>query len=176
LDTLQRKKSAHHLGQQERILIENAFYYVSPPERPAIAPKERSSMEMYIRKLVYLDLNKRNYNKIIKSLRKLHWEDPATVNALVKICSKIWKVRYGNIFLMAILVIGLFRYHQDFGIRVVDGVLEDIRRGLEENDFRMNQRRVANAKYVGELYNYKMIDSPVVFDQLYTMLVHGHGE
>lgn len=133
-------------------------------------------MEIFIRKLIYLDLNKKNYNKIIKSLRKLHWEEPAVFNVMVKVCSKIWKVRYSNIFLMAILVVGLFRYHQEFGIRVVDGVLEDIRRGLETNDFRMNQRRVANAKYLGELYNYKMVDSPVIFDTLYLMLSFGYGE
>ncbi|KAF3904809.1 hypothetical protein ABW20_dc0104176 [Dactylellina cionopaga] len=174
LETLQRKKDAHHLSAQDRISIENAFYYVNPPERPSIAAKERSPSELYVRKLIYLDLNKKNYNKTIKSLRKLHWEDPNIVHMLVKVCTKIWKVRYSNVFLIAILVFGLFRYHQDFGIRVVDGVLENIRVGLEENDYRMNQRRIATIKYLGELYNYKMIDSPVIFDTLYLILSFGY--
>ncbi|KAF3908233.1 hypothetical protein AA313_de0203976 [Arthrobotrys entomopaga] len=174
LETLQRKKDAHHLGPQDRISIENAFYYVNPPERPSIVAKERSPSELYVRKLIYLDLNKKNYNKTIKSLRKLHWEDREIVHMLVKVCTKIWKVRYSNVFLIAILVFGLFRYHQDFGIRVVDGVLENIRLGLEENDYRMNQRRIATIKYLGELYNYKMIDSPVIFDTLYLILSFGY--
>jgi regulator of nonsense transcripts 2 len=75
LETLGRKKSATHLGQQERMIIENAMYYVDPPERPAIRQKERTPMELYIRKLLYLDMNKRNYTKILKSIRKLHWEE-----------------------------------------------------------------------------------------------------
>ncbi|KAK6537369.1 hypothetical protein TWF694_011561 [Orbilia ellipsospora] len=174
LETLQRKKDAHHLSPQDRISIENAFYYVNPPERPSIVAKERSPSELYVRKLIYLDLNKKNYNKTIKSLRKLHWEDREIVHMLVKVCTKIWKVRYSNVFLIAILVFGLFRYHQDFGIRVVDGVLENIRTGLEENDYRMNQRRIATIKYLGELYNYKMIDSPVIFDTLYLILSFGY--
>ncbi|KAK5243824.1 mRNA decay protein, partial [Exophiala xenobiotica] len=33
LETLNRKKSAQHLGSQERMLIENALYYVDPPQR-----------------------------------------------------------------------------------------------------------------------------------------------
>lgn len=33
-------------------------------------------MELFIRKLIYLDLTKRNYVKILKQLRKLHWELP----------------------------------------------------------------------------------------------------
>lgn len=75
LETLQRKKSVQHIGQAERMLIENAVYYVDPPERPAIQQKERTPMELFVRKLVYMDLNKRNYTKILKQIRRLHWEE-----------------------------------------------------------------------------------------------------
>lgn len=75
LETLQRKKAAQHLGQQERMLIENAMYYVNPPERAAIQQKEREPVELYVSRLVYLDMNKRTYSKVLKSLRKLHWEE-----------------------------------------------------------------------------------------------------
>ena len=76
LDTLQRKKAAQHLGQQERMIIENAMYYVNPPERAAIQQKERTPVDLFVRKLVYLDMNKRTYTKVLKSIRKLHWEEP----------------------------------------------------------------------------------------------------
>ena len=75
LETLQRKKTAQHLGQQERMLIENAMYYVNPPERAAIEQKERTPVQQYVWRLVYLDMNKRTYPKVLKSLRKLHWEE-----------------------------------------------------------------------------------------------------
>ena len=75
LETLQRKKTASHLGQQERMIIENAIYYVHPPERAAIQQKERSPVDMYVSQLVYLDMNKRTYTRVLKSLRKLHWEE-----------------------------------------------------------------------------------------------------
>lgn len=76
LETLQRKKAAQHLGQQERMIIENAMYYVNPPERAAIQQKERTPVDLFVRKLVYLDMNKRTYTKVLKSIRKLHWEEP----------------------------------------------------------------------------------------------------
>jgi len=75
LETLQRKKSVQHIGQSERMLIENAVYYVDPPERPAIQQKERTPMELFITKLIYGDLTKRNYSKILKQIRRLHWEE-----------------------------------------------------------------------------------------------------
>ena len=75
LETLQRKKAAQHLGQQERMLIDNAMYFVNPPERSAIQQKERTPVDLYVRKLIYLDMNKRTYTKVLKSIRKLHWEE-----------------------------------------------------------------------------------------------------
>ncbi|KDB23868.1 hypothetical protein H109_04250 [Trichophyton interdigitale MR816] len=174
LETLGRKKSAQHLGQQERMIIENAMYYVDPPQRPAIQQKERTPMELYIRKLIYLDMNKRNYTKILKAIRKLHWEEPEVVNILERIFSKPGKIKYGNIHLLAIIISALYRYHQSFVIGVIDNVLERITIGLENNDFKFNQSRISEVKYLGELYNYKMVDSPVIFDTLYRIVTYGH--
>ncbi|KAL9111801.1 MAG: hypothetical protein Q9227_003860 [Pyrenula ochraceoflavens] len=174
LETLERKKTAQHLGQQERMLIENAMYYVNPPQRSAIQQKEHTPTELFIRQMVYLDLSKRNYSKVLKTLRKLHWEEPEVVSVLVKVFSKPGKVKYSNIYLLATLISGLYRYHQDFVITVIDNLLEQITLGLEQNDFKYNQRRIAEARYLGELYNYKMIDSSVVFDTLYQVVVFGH--
>ena len=86
LETLQRKKAAQHLGQQERMLLENAIYYVNPPQRAAIQQKEKSPVHMYVSQLIYLDMNKRNYSKIVKSLRKLHWEEEEVGRAATPGC------------------------------------------------------------------------------------------
>lgn len=98
------------------------------------------------------------------------------VYTLEKIFSKPGKVKYSNIHLLAILAGALYRYHQDFVITVVDNVVEQITIGLEQNDFKFNQRRIAEVKYLGELYNYKMVDSPVIFDTLYRIVTFGHGK
>ncbi|KAF9895010.1 hypothetical protein FE257_004634 [Aspergillus nanangensis] len=174
LETLGRKKTVQHLSQQERMIIENAVYYVDPPPRPSIQQKERTPMESYIRRLIYLDMNKRNYTKILKTIRKLHWEEQEVVDILERVYSKPVKVKYGNIHLLAILVSALYRYHQDWVISVVDNILEQTTLGLEQNDFKFNQKRVAEVKYLGELYNYKMVDSPVIFDTLYRIVTYGH--
>ncbi|CCX34186.1 Similar to Nonsense-mediated mRNA decay protein 2; acc. no. O13824 [Pyronema omphalodes CBS 100304] len=175
LETLKKKKDGvHHLGPQERIAIENAFYYVNPPERPAITQKQRSVMELFVRKMIYLDLNKRNYIKTLKNLRKLDWSDPEIVAMLKKIFTKVWKVRFNNIHILAIIISALNRYHQDFAYGIIDEILEQITVGLEENNFKHNQRRIAQVKYLGELYTYKMVDSPVIFDALYRIITFGH--
>lgn len=93
---------------------------------------------------------------------------------LLKIFTKVWKVRFNNIHILAILVGALSKYHNEFSIAVVDDVLEQIEVGLEQNNFKHNQRRVALVKYLGELYNYKMVDSQVIFESLYRLTSFGH--
>ncbi|KAH8586848.1 armadillo-type protein [Bisporella sp. PMI_857] len=175
LETLKRKKSAKHIGQQERMLIENAVYYVDPPVRAAIQQKERTPVDLYIRKLIYSDMHNRNYPKIVKQIRRLHWEESEIVVLLEKVFSKPAKVKYGNIHLLATCIGAIYRYHQDWVTTVIDNVLESIILGLESNDFKLNQRRLAEVKYLGELYNYRMVDHPVIFDTMYRIMTFGHG-
>ncbi|KAH8680625.1 nonsense-mediated mRNA decay factor [Xylariales sp. PMI_506] len=175
LETLQRKKSVQHIGQQERMLIENAVYYVDPPERAAIQQKERTPTELFIRKLIYVDMTKRNYAKILKQIRRLHWEEPDVIVILAKVFSKPGKVKYGSIHILAILLSAIYRYHPEFVVTVIDTVVESVNVGLELNDFKFNQKRIAEVKYLGELYNYRMLEHPVIFDTLYKIMTFGHG-
>ncbi|KAI5866676.1 ARM repeat-containing protein [Durotheca rogersii] len=175
LETLQRKKSVQHIGQPERMLIENAVYYVDPPERASIQQKERTPTELFIHKLIYIDLTKRNYTKILKQIRRLHWEEPEVVEILTKVFSRPAKVKYGSIHILAILLSAIYRYHPDFAVTVIDNVVESVIFALEQNDFRFNQRRIAEVKYLGELYNYRMLEHPVIFDTMYKIMTFGHG-
>ena len=49
------------------------------------------------------------------------------------------------------------------GHRIIDAVLEDIRWSLEVPISKFNQRRVSMVKYLAELYNYRMVESAVIF-------------
>lgn len=95
---------------------------------------------------------------------------------MVRLFTKIWKIKFSNIHLMAILVNGLNRYHSDFSIAIVDAVVENIKTALEQNNFRHNQKRIADVKFLGELYNYRMVDSPLIFNTLDTLISVGHGK
>jgi regulator of nonsense transcripts 2 len=174
LETLQRKKGSQHLEQRERLILENAMYYVNPPDRPAIMQKERTPMELFVQKLIYEDLTKRNVDKITKLVRKLHWEEPEVVAILKKVFTHPWKIRFNNVHLLAVILGGLSRYHSSFAYSVLDELLESINQGLEIHDVKFNQRRTAQIKYLGELYVYRMVDSALIFDTMYTILTFGY--
>lgn len=84
-----RKKNVQHLDNRQALMIENAYYQANPPERSAIVEKQRSPMELYIRKLIYGDLTKKSLDKILKQLRKLHWEDDSIFKLMVKVFQKV---------------------------------------------------------------------------------------
>ncbi|GAA5860718.1 hypothetical protein JCM1840_001941 [Sporobolomyces johnsonii] len=176
VDTMKRKKAAMHLDQRQITMLENAYYQCDPPDRPAIPPKERTPMQLYIRHLFYNVLTRNSSDKVLKLVRKLHWEDPAIVRKLHNAFVKVWKIKYSNVHLFAVLLYDLGRYHPDFSVSVIDDVLENIRAGMEVNNFKYNQQRVATIKYLGELYNYRVVDSRVVFDTLWSLVTFGHPE
>lgn len=173
LEILMRLKNVKNLDPRHSTLVENAYYLCKPPERSARVSKVRPPLHQYVRKLLFSDLDKTTIEHVLRQLRKLPWSECEPY--LLKCFMKVHKGKYGQIHLLASLTAGLSRYHDEFAVAVVDEVLEEIRLGLELNDYGMQQRRIAHMRFLGELYNYEHVDSSVIFETLYLILAFGHG-
>ncbi|KAG8952403.1 hypothetical protein FRC03_012156 [Tulasnella sp. 419] len=176
LELMRRKQSLTHLDPRQVLVLENAYYQCNPPERAPRQEKQRSPVVLFARHLIYDVLAKKTIDKVLKLLRKLDWENKDVVTALHKAFTKPWKVKYNNVSLLAMLTYDLQRYHSAFSIGVVDQVLEDIRRGVEQNVYANNQRRVATMKYLGELYIYRLIGSSLIFNILWSLVTFGYPD
>ncbi|OIV97285.1 hypothetical protein TanjilG_07037 [Lupinus angustifolius] len=173
LEILMRLKNVKNLDPRHSTSVENAYYLCKPPERSARVAKVRPPLHQYIRKLLFSDLDKSTIEHVLRQLRKLPWSECEPY--LLKCFMKVHKGKYGHIHLLASLAAGLSRYHDEFAVAIVDEVLEEIRLGLELNDYGMQQRRIAYMRFLGELYNYEHVDSSVIFETLYLILIYGHG-
>ena len=60
-------------------------------------------------------------------------------------------------------------------LRTADAAIERARCAVDRNDYREGQRRVCYMRLLGELYNYRLLDSSTVFRILYTVLPHDAG-
>ncbi|KXN85361.1 Regulator of nonsense transcripts 2 [Leucoagaricus sp. SymC.cos] len=176
LELMRRKQSMQHFDQRYILMLENAYYQCNPPERAPKQEKQRSPMELFIRHLIYDVLAKKTIDKVLKLIRKLDWDDEEVKLTLYKVFTKPWKIKYSNISLLAMLTYDLQRYRPAFSISVVDQILEDIRRGLEQNVYSANQRRLATVKFLGELYIYRMFSSSIIFDTLWSIITFGHPD
>jgi regulator of nonsense transcripts 2 len=174
LELMKRKQNMQHFDQRQLLLLENAYYQCNPPERAPREIKERTPMELFIRHLLYDVLSKKTIDKVLKLIRKLEWDKEDIRKYLFKVFTKPWKITYSNISLLAMLAYDLQRYHPAFTVTVVDQVLEDTRRGMEQNMYTYNQRRLATMKYLGELYIYRLFSSSIIFDTLWSLVTYGH--
>lgn len=173
LEQMMRLKTVSALESRHVAQIENSYYLVKPPEGVTTVKKIRPPMHMYIRYLIYEELNKGNVDKIIKYMRRLNWDEKDTYDYIVKCLSKAYNIRYYNIRCLADLVSGISSYQDKAVVRVIDTVFEDIRAGLEIHSPKLAQRRIAMAKYLGELYNYRLIESTNVLNTLYSIISLG---
>ncbi|XP_078487138.1 regulator of nonsense transcripts 2 [Ciona intestinalis] len=173
LEQLMRKRTNKVLDQRYSTMIDNARYACDPPKTEAVVMKVRPPLHQYIRKLLFRELSKSTVEKILRQIRKLPWNDKEIRSYLVKCLSQSWNIKFNNVHCLASLLAGLIAYHDEVGHHVVDDVLEDIRVGMEINHPRYNQRRVSSIKFLGELYNYRMVESIVIFNVLYSLITFG---
>ncbi|XP_026726876.1 regulator of nonsense transcripts 2 isoform X1 [Trichoplusia ni] len=173
LQQMMRKKTVSALDSRYVTQIENAFYYVCPPEAPAQPKEEEPPMHQFIRKVLHEDLQKSNEEKILRLMRKLNWDDPDTAAIAIQHLAGGWRVRASARRALARLTAELAAWQENVAPAVVDTILEEIRVTMEDPHPRYNQRRIATVRYLGELYNYKLLDSRDVFTVLYSFITFG---
>ena len=91
----------------------------------------------------------------------------------MKCLKNVWNLKYFNIRYLASLLAGLVQYHEWLAAEVIDSVMEDVRLGMEINKHKHNQRRIAMVKFLAEMYNYRLIDSSLIFKVLYSLITFG---
>lgn len=174
LGIMMRLKSAKNLDPQAETLVQNAYYMCKPPERVERAVKQYVPLYLFIHKCLYQELNDTNVNKVVKTLRKLPWQDPSTLEYVLKAVLKVTKGKVMHMKLICEVVKGLTRYHDELSVLLIDEVLEIIRRGLQVNDYRDHQHSLGVVKLLGELYNCALVNMNVVLETLYLIIHHSH--
>lgn len=174
LEQMMRLKKAMTLDTRHATQIENCYYLVKPPENGSkIRKKLRTPMQNYIRFLIFQELHKGNVEKIVKYLRRLNWDNPQVSSYVVRCLTKAYIFRWHLIRSLADVVSALSSFQERAVTRVIDSVFEDVRAGLEIHSPKLAQRRIAMAKYLAELYIYRLIDSQNVFNTLYSIISYG---
>ncbi|VDK20958.1 unnamed protein product [Taenia asiatica] len=174
LEVMLRKKNALHMDARYSLMIENTFFFCDPPKNATnFGQMELTPLQRFLRQLLWRDLNRNSINSVLKIVRKIDWNDASLVSFMEGLFTSSWQVRFQYIGCLASVLSGLSLYHKDFAVAVVDNVIEDVRVGMEKNDQTMSQRRLSMVKYLGLLYNYKLVESPVIFTTLYSLITLG---
>ncbi|CAG9534469.1 unnamed protein product [Cercopithifilaria johnstoni] len=157
---------------RQQMLIDNAFYTCIPPPVEEKPKSEIDPFQDFIRYLIS-NLSRYRMEITIRCLRKLDWSDPVYANYAVECLSNPSLPRYNNVPYLASLIAALSSCHDWIGIRILDATLEDIRIALELNSPSLNQSTVLSVIFLGQLYNYSVCDSPIIFKTLYQLITFG---
>lgn len=149
---------------EHKIQIQNAVNSCDPQK---IAPQARNIKEVpilhqFIKFLVFEHLNRTNIGQVVNSFQKLPLHQEDCFKFVLKCLTRPWKLKYANITSLASLIFQIRKYFANIDVLVVDGIIEEIRLGLETNYPRHNQRRMCTMKFFGELYNFQIIEAEML--------------
>ena len=172
LEQLMRKKLLLSVDSKYVTMIENAYYSTNPPDIIKQAVIE-TPVQQYVRYLLYECLNRTTIDKVLTKLKLLQWDDKDLAKFVINRLIEAYNVKYYNIRYFAALLAALNKTRPWISICVIDGVVEDILLMMEINETQFNQRRIPMIRYFGELYNYRLSDSSLVFKILYSLITYG---
>ena len=169
------KKMAHNnLTHDDRAfrLITNSLSICKPQSKTLIKKvKKRSIEEEYLRFLMNNCLNseENNIRKVACLIRRFDWnkDDNIIFKVIFKYLLSNNEDKISNCCRMLYL---LKNYHQKFFFNLINVILEEIRIGLERNDFNDNQHKLILAVIIGNFYLNKIINTDLVFYVLYMII------
>lgn len=180
IDLLREKLKQSNLNVNDKLAINTLLITVEPPVTKVQTLREApriSTKQMFIQKILREELNLDTRSLVVKHFRaKFGQLVQAEYHTLVDCFSKPNLVNYDNIPALAKVLLAFGEKYKSLVVLSVDTIVEDIIRGLELNDFRMNRTRMAQVKYLAELYNSRVINFKLLNDMLYRILCYGHPQ
>ena len=173
LDTI--KKMAHNnLMHDDRAfrLITNSISICKPQEKTLIKKvKKRSVEEEYLRFLMNNCLNsdENSIKKVAALIRRFDWNQ--NENIIFKVILKYLLSSNEDKISNCCRMLNLIKnYHQKFFFNLINVILEEVRIGLERNDFNDNQHKLILSVIIGNFYLNKIINTELIF-YILTMII-----
>lgn len=190
-----RTKNNRNLPVHLELMVEDSYFQLFPSERRCKVPKELPVCRQFIHWLIFEELHrpatslqneetaagakkastktesKSGITRVLNSLRRLNWKDPLVCHWVEKaILNATAQVSYSCVGNIAQLLCSLVPGYPDFVISCVDNLLEQLQLSLEKNDYRDTPNRVRMIKLIGELFNYRLLDTTVILQTLYQLI------
>lgn len=138
--------------------------------------RELTTDEKFINQLIKRKLDAGSVKSVAQYLGKFDWRDQGVVSYIRGLFSQPEQINYVNIpYLAKVLENLCINVDRSLYVYVVDQVLEDLTLGLEVNDYRENRKRLAQARYLMELANLKMVSAEQVIKILYKVVTFGYA-
>ncbi|EPX70736.1 uncharacterized protein SOCG_04221 [Schizosaccharomyces octosporus yFS286] len=168
LEVVQKKKLAAALPSQEQLILDNALYFVNPPKTSSEKVRKRPLKEEFLRFILHIRLSETNLSATIALLRKFDWK--ADFEILYSTFMEVWNMKYECLNSFASLIASLYKTHPDFCIYVIDDTVDSLLTSIDSGSFGDSQKRLAQAKFLAELYCVRLLDVRSIIGILFYLL------
>ena len=179
LALLAKLRSTRKLPYELAVLIDNAIGRCKPPQMSAIVEDQRPTLKRYIDYVIHNQLSRLSLERVVHQLRKLPWRaGPGATHVVRWIIASLLDCaceKYHAIPMIACVLSALAHHYENEMLRALDTALNLARCTVDRDDSREAQRRLSVMKLLGELYNYALLDSSMVFRMLYVVVPRGAG-
>ncbi|KAI3407600.1 Regulator of nonsense transcripts upf2 [Globodera pallida] len=162
-----RDKSANVEDARQKILLENAYFAVIPPdEHTSAAQLARARLPPeyeFVRHQLATEFR-------VSTFRRMNWADSHFAEFALCFLANPQRVHFDDLPRLASLVSALSDHHDWVGVRVLDDVLEFVRLSMELNITRLQQRTICSVAYLGQLFNYNVCNTATLFKALYQLI------
>lgn len=178
IEMLRETLKRPNLKINDKLAINNLLLIVEPPTtkvkslqtKPELSPKLQ-----FIQRLIRVELNNTSLPLVVNLLKKIHMkQEKECCDTILDCLAHPELINYDNIPALAAVLEAYFSKYKKIVVYTVDTTIENIIRGLELNDYRMNRVRMAQVKFVAEMYNHRVINFKLINDLLYRILCFGH--
>ncbi|EER34340.1 hypothetical protein CTRG_01200 [Candida tropicalis MYA-3404] len=178
IDLLKEKSKQPNLKINDKLAINNLLVTVEPPATKVKALQEKQQLSpraQFIQRLIRVELDSSSKSLVIRLLRKIPMkQDDECCATLLDCFAHPEFLNYDNIPALATVLESYCEKFKKIVVYTVDTIIENIIRGLELNDYRMNRVRMSQVKFIAEMYNHKVINFKLVNDLLYRIICFGH--
>ena len=186
LDFILRLKSivSKYLDETQLALVDEAYYAARPREIFRTTKPPKPVLFEYVKYLFVEQMSadpslaKRQLAKVLKHCDQ--FDDGHLERYLVRRAVKHSQQKYDDAERVVRLICKLSQNQKqskknELIVKFADAALEEFRFGLEQNLSHMTQRRVSNARVIGELFNQRCLHAECVFSCLF-LLLNTHAE
>lgn len=179
LELLKQRSKSASLSPDEKHVIGNLFLvidsYINPRLQTPVNEAVISPIKSYISQIIRVLATPEHHRSASKLFQEVDFlNDIEARDVLYTVFQQAEELNSESFPLLAKLFYDSGKKRRFLFVRIVNGLVEQVHRGLERNDYRDNIARTAQVKLLASFYNERLLNVQSIIDLLFRLVCYGH--